>query len=398
MRFLACGPASTAAFLAFFMILTACGDEAGGENEGGVAGGGGTAGGGGASGGGVDDAGPADAGMDAAVDASLDATVPIDAATDGSTPDAAPPDAADDAGTDADVMMPSVAPMHLSETGLYAEGSLTELAEGVMAYAPRYELWSDGADKQRWLLLPEGETIDTSDMDAFVFPVGTKAWKEFSHDGVKLETRLVWKTSTGWILIAYAWNEAQDDAVAVPRGAQDVLGTDHDVPQRVACRECHDGAADTLLGVGALQLAHSDSGLTLAQLEADGRLSDTPPVGIERPNTPAWNALGYLHANCGSSCHNPLGSGYDRADLELWLPIAELDAVTSTPAYTTAVGVDVEQTTGGKRIEPGNAEESVLIMRMRLRDDELAMPPIASETTDDAGIALVADWIDSLDP
>jgi hypothetical protein len=388
MPFLGCRcPALTAALLVFFVFLAACGDEPSAHmGDGGVAGGG------------ADDGGM-DAAVDAGPDAGLDATLANDAATDGETPDAGP-DAADDAGPDAGMMVPVVAPTHLSETGLYADGSLTELAEGVIAYAPRYELWSDGADKQRWLLLPDGETIDTSDMDAFVFPVGTKAWKEFSRDGVKLETRLVWKTSTGWILIAYAWNEAQDDAVAVPRGADDVLGTDHDIPQRVACRECHDGSADTLLGVGALQLAHSGSGLTLAQLEAEGRLSNAPPAGIERPDTLEWNALGYLHANCGSSCHNPLGSGHDRVEMDLWLPVAELAGdVSSTSLYESTVGELVEQTEGGGvRIAPGSAEDSALITRMRLRGDELAMPPIASEITDDAGIGLVADWIDSLAP
>ena len=389
MRLLGRGrPVTTAVLLAFSVVLSACGEsDPGAPSDGGPADSG---------------AGPVDAGMDAAVDAGHDAALPpIDAATDSTTPDAGAPDAADDAGADADIVVPpNTAPMHLSETGLYAEGSLTELADGVMAYAPRYELWSDGADKQRWLFLPEGETIDTSDIDAFVFPVGTKAWKEFSHDGVKLETRLLWKTSAGWVLIAYAWNEAQDDAVAVPRGAKDVLGTDHDIPQRINCRECHDGAADTLLGIGAIQLAHSGSGLTLAQLEADGRLSDAPPAGIERPDTLEWNALGYLHANCGT-CHNPIGGGWDRvAGLELWLRVEDLDAVTSTPIYETTVDVATMQTSGDDtaRVEPGHSEDSALITRMKLRDDEEAMPPIASEFIDDAGIGLVEDWIDSLPP
>jgi hypothetical protein len=377
-------PADTAACLAFFVILTACGEsDPGAPSDGGPADGA------------IDDAGSLDAGMDAGGDAALP---PTDAAMDSTTADVDAPDAEDDAGADADIVVPpNTAPMHLSETGLYAEGSVSELAEGVMAYAPRYELWSDGADKQRWLLLPEGETIDTSDIDAFVFPVGTKAWKEFSHDGVKLETRLLWKTSTGWVLIAYAWNEAQDDAVAVPRGADDVLGTDHDIPQRINCRECHDGAADTLLGVGAIQLAHSGSGLTLAQLESDGRLSDAPPADIERPDTLEWNALGYLHTNCGT-CHNPIGGGFDRVDMELWLRVQDLDDVASTRTYATAVDIDIEQSAGDDtaRIEPGSSGDSQLITRMKLRDAEEAMPPIASEFIDDAGIGLVEDWIDSL--
>jgi hypothetical protein len=345
---------------------------------------------------------PIDAATDGGLHTGMDSAVAMDAALDSSAQDAAR-DAADDAAAQdaeadsaTDAAMPNTAPMHLSETGLYEPGSLTELADGVMAYAPRYELWSDGADKLRYLLLPEGEQIDTSDMDAFVFPIGTKAWKEFSHDGTRLETRLLWKTEDGWFHVAYAWNEAQTEAIATTRGAEDVLGTAHDIPSRIQCRECHDGAGDTLLGVSAFQLAHDGEGLTLDQLEADGRLTNTPPAGLARPDTLEWNALGYLHANCGT-CHNPLGVGFDRVNIEFWLRTSELD-VASTRTYVTCVDVAIEQTSGDEtaRIEPGVPEDSVVITRMRLRGDELAMPPIASERTDDAGIALVEQWIESL--
>jgi hypothetical protein len=341
---------------------------------------------------------PPDAAMDAAQEAGTDGSTAMDSGSDAQPPvDAAPdaPDAEQDSSTP-----PNTAPEHLSETGLYQPGSLTELGGGVLAYVPRYELWSDGADKARFLYLPEGSTIDTSDMDAWVFPVGTKVWKEFSHDGTKLETRLLWKTSDGWVRVAYAWNEAQDDAIAVPRGAQNVLGTDHDIPQRIDCRECHDGSPDTLLGVSAIQLAHELPGVTLAQLEADGRLSAPPTAdaGIARPDTLEWNALGYLHANCGS-CHNPTGGGFERVDLDLWLRVDQLGAAADTESYKTTVGVDVEQTSGDDtaRIAPGAPEDSALITRMKLRDADEAMPPLASEFTDDAGIGLVEAWIESLE-
>jgi hypothetical protein len=346
------------------------------------------------------DAAPLDAAMDAAPEAGTDGSTSMDGATDAAPPIDAAPDAQPDAEQDAapDSSTPITAPEHLSETGLYQPGSSSELAEGVMTYVPRYELWSDGAEKARFLYLPEGTTIDTSDIDALVFPVGTKAWKEFSRDGSKLETRLLWKTGDGWVRVAYAWNEAQDDAVAVPRGAQNVLGTDHDIPQRIDCRECHDGSPDTLLGVSAIQLAHDLPGVTLAQLEADGWLSAPPPANIARPDTLEWNALGYLHANCGN-CHNPLGGGFERVDLDLWLRVGQLGDVTSTESWKTTVSYDIEQTSGDDlyRIAPGAAEDSALITRMKLRDVDEAMPPLASELTDDAGIGLLEDWIESIE-
>jgi hypothetical protein len=329
-------------------------------------------------------------------DAALDAG--LDAAADASTNDARVPDAADDAGSDAgDADVPSGPPMTLAETGLYAEGSTSELAEGVIAYAPRYALWSDGAEKARFLWLPEGAQIDVSDVDAFVFPVGTKVWKEFSLDGTKLETRLLWKQEQGWQHLAYAWDEAQSEAVLTTRGAQDVLGTEHDIPPRTQCRECHNGARDTILGVSAVQLAHEGEGATLASLSEDGLLSAAVPSDWAPPDTLEWNALGYMHANCGN-CHNPLGQAYDRVDLDLWLRVEQLGDAMSTESYLSTVDVAMSDANTGDsfRIASGMPDMSGVISRMRARGTDLAMPPIASERVDDAGVELLETWIDSL--
>jgi hypothetical protein len=307
-------------------------------------------------------------------------------------------DATVDAGLDAAMMMPAKLPQTLAETGLYAPGSTSQLAPGVRAYSPRYALWSDGAEKERWLYLPEDTQIDSSDMDYWTFPVGTKAWKLFSRDGKKLETRLFWKTETGWLRVAYAWNEAQTEAVAVSNGQQNVLGTEHDVPNRTACDECHDGLPDRLLGVSAIQLSHSGAGITLASLIADGLLSAAPAAPFPLPDDTQWNALGYLHANCGH-CHNPKSEKYDRVDLDLWLRTGQLDEpVTQTESYKTTVGKMLTETASAfsLRIDPGESGMSGLIERMELRGDEQAMPPIASEQVDRTGTDAVRAWIDDL--
>src|SRR5688572_10898868 len=94
--------------------------------------------------------------------------------------DAAPPDvvlpnpACADAGTP---------PRTLECTGLYADLSTKQLAVGVREYAPAVELWSDGADKRRFIALPAGKQIDASNPSEWKFPVGTKLWKEFSVTG-----------------------------------------------------------------------------------------------------------------------------------------------------------------------------------------------------------------------
>ena len=66
-------------------------------------------------------------------------------------------------------------PPLLSQTGLFSDIASRTLSSGVLTYTPRYPLWSDGAGKDRFLYIPPGRPIDTSDMDRWVFPAGTRA-------------------------------------------------------------------------------------------------------------------------------------------------------------------------------------------------------------------------------
>ncbi|MFN7134819.1 MAG: hypothetical protein ACK4N5_22255 [Myxococcales bacterium] len=48
-----------------------------------------------------------------------------------------------------DAGQPLTGPERLSETGLYADFAARSLAPGVFEFTPRFELWSDGAEKRR---------------------------------------------------------------------------------------------------------------------------------------------------------------------------------------------------------------------------------------------------------
>jgi hypothetical protein len=101
-------------------------------------------------------------------------------------------------------------PARLSETGLYAASG--ELAEGVRAFRPRFELWSDGASKRRWVWLPPGAQIDTSDPGDWRSPQGAKFWEEFTRDGVRIETRLIEKVrpkQEDRRALSYVWRDAR---------------------------------------------------------------------------------------------------------------------------------------------------------------------------------------------
>lgn len=292
----------------------------------------------------------------------------------------------------------------LSQTGLFEDIATERLAPGVVAYEPLYELWSDGARKRRWLYLPPAARIDSSDMDYWVFPQGTKLWKEFVRDGVRVETRLLHKRgadSSSWFMMAYQWNPDQSEAVALPRGAINAHGTAHDVPSQTDCATCHDNVPDRVLGVSAIQLSHAAPGATLATLAADGRFTTPPaPSGYAVPgNETARRALGYLHANCGN-CHNPTSSVFSRVCLDLHLSTRALATVQATSIYASSYAVRVSSQSAPSgvdcRLTGQSVANSALYTRMNTRGHDTQMPPLSSEIVDDAGLGLVGAWITQL--
>ena len=106
-----------------------------------------------------------------------------------------------------------VAPRFLSQTGLYADVAILKIDSRNRTFSPQYPLWNDSATKRRWVRLPAGSSINVADLARWELPVGTKFWKEFSVNGKKVETRLLWRTGKdNWVVASYIWNAAQTDA------------------------------------------------------------------------------------------------------------------------------------------------------------------------------------------
>jgi hypothetical protein len=293
----------------------------------------------------------------------------------------------------------------LACSGLYGQRGESwpakEVATDVIAYAPGVALWSDGLEKRRWLRLPPGERIDTTNPGSWVFPVGTAFWKEFAYRGHRIETRHMLKVNErAWYFMSYAWNADGTDTVAARQGVPNVAGTDHDsyeIPAAETCFTCHHGSADQVLGFEAVALAMPNaSGLTLADLARRDLITQPVDAPVIPGNDVARAALGYLHMNCGVSCHNQTPVAEARwTNLHLRLEPGELGMIETTDTYRTAVGMP----SGGDsllRIAPGDAEHSALIRRATLRGDDLQMPPLGSHVVDAEGLALVRAWIQSL--
>ena len=294
------------------------------------------------------------------------------------------------------------APLDLACTGLYADAANATLGAGVREFAPSTPLWSDGAGKKRWVLLPDGQ-IDTSNPDAWVFPVGTKAWKDFAVAGKRIETRFFWKVSdTKWVRATYVWSDDESHATRVDKGVPNARGTGFDVPDTEACDRCHEGRKERLLGIDAIGLgAAGATGVTLATLASEGRLTTTPPAGpLAFGDEKSAPALAWLHVNCGAACHNENENATANATgLRLKLRVDKAWNVSTAEVTRTTLGVDAKMPAfaGDVRVVPGSADASLLVRLAGTRGDPQAqMPPVGSALVDDTGIAALRAWIDAM--
>jgi hypothetical protein len=309
-------------------------------------------------------------------------------------------------------------PPTLAGTGLYADASTRRIDPRNLPFAPQYPLWSDGAEKRRWIFLPPGTAIDGTDPESWKFPVGTKLWKEFSWGGRPVETRLLQRTRQGWTYATYVWDAAGTRAeLAPPSGlvsSQEVApGRRHVIPGVADCRNCHQAGRSEVLGFGALQLSpdrdplapHAepvpDGAVTLTTLAARGLVRGLPRAILDRPprveatTARGRAALGYLHANCGG-CHDRVGTLASlglalRHSLSAQTPAAEPAALAlGHVSRAAAPGVAPADSFW---IAPGAPERSTIVTRMASRWPVNQMPPLGTLVVDEQAVALVTAWI-----
>jgi uncharacterized repeat protein (TIGR03806 family) len=309
--------------------------------------------------------------------------------------------------TPAAAVPPSNFPDKLSKTGCVNPSNPKEPASGLIPYDPIAELWSDGAEKHRYMALPDGKTISVKPDGDFEFPRGTVLVKDFDVGGKRVETRLLILHEDGvWAGYSYEWNDAQTDATLLPSDKRRELsgGAVWQYPSRSQCNSCHTEAAGFALGTELLQL-NAD-----AVYGATNRLSNqlrtlehiqvfSAPLGkdpSELPkmsdpfggDSPELRARSYLHANC-SNCHRPGSAG--RGDLDLRFTTSFVDTKTcGQKAVTDDLGIP-----DGKVVEPGKANDSVLLRRMRTLDAR-RMPPLSSLVVDTRGTQVIEQWINGL--
>jgi uncharacterized repeat protein (TIGR03806 family) len=354
-----------------------------------------------------------------------------------SSPAAEPADAGTDAAAEAGAEQPvgppesaySETPALLSEWNLFDDVTAQEPGARTLPYDVIAPLFSDYAAKRRFVYVPEGKTIGYDTTGRWRLPEGSILVKTFSYPrdtrapekGERLlETRLLVFTADEVVPHTYVWNEEQTEATRKIAGTRiastwiDATGhersNDYTVPNSNKCYDCHGkrGEADTL-GLLTRQLdrdfAYAEG--TENQLDhmfALGLLDRQPEPSAERQRLvdPFGHAAldlrarSYLDVNC-SQCHK---QGGDASASGMWL-----DWVSTGPEqHPSTWGVckrptSADGATCGREVDivPGQPDMSIYMCRVESVDPKVQMPPLGRNLVHAEGVALLREWISSLE-
>jgi uncharacterized repeat protein (TIGR03806 family) len=297
-------------------------------------------------------------------------------------------------------------PERLSLTGCVRQDNVKEPAEGLVPYGINAQLWSDGAEKQRFLALPDGAAITVGADGDFDLPIGSVLVKTFSVGQKRVETRLLVRHDDGgWAGYTYEWLDDETDAILLPSSKTKPVGAQTwYFPSRADCVRCHTEAAGRTLGleIGQLNgdLVYESTNRVANQLktlEHIGMFSTSlgkPPSELALIPDPFGSASlesrarGYLHANC-SHCHRPGGGGRSNMDVRFTTALAQASACNAAPEAGD-LGI-----AGAKLIVPGSPATSLVSVRAHALGSN-RMPPLASSVVDQAGVGVLDDWIRAL--
>jgi uncharacterized repeat protein (TIGR03806 family) len=274
-------------------------------------------------------------------------------------------------------------------------------APGVTPYRLNTPLWSDGAEKLRFVYVPAGMHALANGDGLLNLPVGSALIKTFKLEGRLIETRVLLHRETGWLALPYQWNVEQTEARLVLAGARVDLKTpageaiSYSIPNKNQCKECHAlGGEVTPIGPKAQNLSVA----WLTDFAKAGKLDSVPkvnrriPLWENRAKVPVADAArGYLDVNC-AHCHNPQGAASNSGLFLAW------DVTDPVMLGFGKRPVAAGRGSGGLEfgIVPGQPEQSILYHRMASLEGGVSMPEVGRASLDRDGLAVVHRWIAQL--
>ncbi|MEM0897586.1 MAG: PQQ-dependent sugar dehydrogenase [Verrucomicrobiota bacterium] len=309
-------------------------------------------------------------------------------------------------------------PATLTDTGAFEDVASLKPIDGVVAYTPNAKLWSDGADKLRWIALPYGTEITYATTGHWVYPPGTVFIKHFEigAERKRIETRFeIVKEGGSSYLVTYRWRANQSEADLVPdEGADGLIDFDGKsqqwfFPSRAECVACHNSSVGYVLGSSTRQLNGGltyYSGITDNQLRTWSHLEmfDAPPADSTLTNLDALSPVdddfasleervrSYFDSNC-AYCHNstaaPEGTNFV---LEYDTPIALSGLINGVGGDDLGLG------SLARIIAARDPKYSTLYHRLAGNDPATRMPPVGRTIVHDEAREALVRWILSLPP
>lgn len=297
---------------------------------------------------------------------------------------------------------------------------------GVTPYSLNTPLFTDYADKERYLYLPPGRSARYRARGVLDLPVGATLVKTFSYPADlrrpgeasrSVETRILIRKAKGWEAQTYVWNADQTEAVLKRAGMRLTVNTvdksgrplaiDYAVPNTNQCKECH-SQSGALVPIGPkarnLNGEHAYAGgkeNQLQHLRNAGLLVGLPSLE-EIPKTADWTDLqlpvadrarAYLDANCGH-CHAARGMASNSGLF--------LDWETQKPSQ---LGVGKRPVAAGRGsggldfdIAPGHPDQSILFYRMASLEPGVMMPELGRSLIHQEGLDLIREYLAKMPP
>lgn len=297
---------------------------------------------------------------------------------------------------------------------------------GIIPYRVSSELFSDYAEKLRFIVVPTGEKLTYNSDGSFDFPIGTTLIKTFYYPSdfrnpdesrKLLETRLLIHTETGWIGLPYVWNAEQTDAVLEIAGERiptsfintqgRTINVEYSVPNVNQCKGCHVyqnimqpiGPKVRLLNCdfdypeGRMNQLEKWQELGIVEIpEPVASLDKTPNYEDPTDGTVTDRVRAWIDINC-AHCHR-LGAPGETSGL--FLNVEEND-LRKLGVYKPPVAAGRGSGNLSYTIVPGKPEKSIMVFRMESADPGIMMPELSRKLVHKEGVQLVKDWIRSMD-
>ncbi len=298
--------------------------------------------------------------------------------------------------------------------------------KGVVPYQLINPLFTDYAQKLRFIYVPAGKTVPYNETEVLDFPIGSCIIKNFFYynderDTTKgrkiIETRILIHRKEGWEAYPYIWNAEQTDAFLKVAGGEtqvewinkegEKFKTAYSIPNKNQCKSCH-WNHEKFTPIGP-KVSNLNGDMQYADGKKRNQLDRWATLGILKglkcpatsPRMSAWNdtsadlqsrALGYLDANC-AHCHS---AGGQASTSGLLLSIIEKDP-TKLGVFKSPVAAGIGS--GGRLydIVPGLPDSSILYYRMQSLNPGVMMPELGRHVVHKEGVALIYQWIAQMD-